>query len=172
MDKSSKKLRLRLTVAAGLVGMAAAAVIADDLYVQRDVLELTNQPSPLADVVEAVKRNAKVTVVQPPQDNWVKIQTASGKQGYASTDALGPTLASGTAVAENSGQNANAPAALDMTLAGKGALEPDAQNYSRDKNYNQEPLNRLIALNQTSDDMARQWIQFCKDAKVGDYKPR
>ena len=170
MRQFKRSTKLRLATAAGVVGLAAAAVVAEDLYVQRDRLELTNQPSPLADVVEAVPRNARVKVLERTEADWLKVQTAGGKQGYANADALGGQPASGTAVAVNSPQDANAPVGLDVSLAGKGALERDADAYSRQRSYDPAALNRLIAMNQTSDDLAKQWQQFCKDGKVGDYK--
>ena len=166
MHKRCGSPRLVVAAGAGLLAVAlGAAGVGEDRYVRQDRLDVTDSDSVLGTIVDALPKNTKVRVLEN-NEGWMKIQSPSGKQGYAPADALSDKADANApvAVAEAS---ADSPSGVKLDLAGRG-LQPEAEAYSRSKNYDKTALNRLIALNERSSELATQWKGFCKEGKVGD----
>ena len=64
----------------------------------------------------------------------------------------------------------DAEAAQMSTGAAAKGLEPEAEKYARNKNYNKAALDSVVALNKSVKGSA--WMQFCKDGQVGPAKPK
>jgi len=164
MNDRSKR-RLRIGVLVGVVGVGGAALAAESLFVQRDSADVMEGAGPLYDIVESVPKNTKLQVIERNDDGWDKVKTPSGKEGYVLAEALAAQqLGLGNL-------NPNAQAKANLSLASKG-LEPEAEEYSRQKNYNTTSLNHLRDLDRRSSKNAREWEQFCKEGQVGHYKSK
>ena len=162
MKNRRSRDRVLLAVSAGMVTLAAGVVMAEDLFIQQDRVDLTEEPNPYSAIVQTVPRDTKVQALNR-EDNWVKVQTPQAIQGYVTEDALSKTE---IAVAGNS----NAPLHLDETLASKGNLAGEALTYSKDRNYNAEPLKKILKLETGSSELGKRFDQFCKEGHVGKYK--
>jgi uncharacterized protein YgiM (DUF1202 family) len=164
----SRSLRAAI-LAAAVMGSAAALVVAEDLFVQPEHADVREGPGRLFDVTTTINKNSKVTVLERTDDGWVKVQTPDGKQGYIFQKELGakPPAAPGP-FAFNVTSDAEA-SQMGTAAAGKG-LEPEAENYAKNKNYSKANLDKVIALNRTV--KGKDWMQFCQDGKVGPAKPK
>jgi uncharacterized protein YgiM (DUF1202 family) len=165
----SSKWRIRAAVLAAVVASGAVMVVAEDLYVQPEHAEVREGPGRLFDVTGTINKNSKVTVLERTDDGWVKIQTADGKQGYIFQKQLGtnPAAAPGPF---NFNVTSDAEASnMGTASAGKG-LEPDAENYARNKNYSKVNLDKVIAMNKAV--KGKDWMRFCQDGKVGPAKSK
>jgi uncharacterized protein YgiM (DUF1202 family) len=167
----SSRTRACAAVFAAVVGGAAGIVLADDLYVQPLKLDVREGPGLLFDPVDSVKKNDKLHVLEKTDDGWFKVQTPGGKQGYVFKESVKsqPAAAPGPLAGLNVTSNAEA-AEMSQGAAGKG-LEPETDNYARSKNYDRTALNRVIAMNAPGSQKARDWMQFCKEGKVGPARP-
>lgn len=167
MKRTDKLRRRRFVVAitAAVLGAACLAAAAD-LFVQRDTLDLMDSPGALGNVVGTLGQNTKLQELQRTDDGWVKVQTPDGKQGYVLADAVARTQAKAL-VAGPVGSDSGAQ--MGTSLAARG-LEPEAENYSRSKNYDKAALNKVMALNKSVND-AQYW-QFGHDGKVGPGKQK
>jgi uncharacterized protein YgiM (DUF1202 family) len=167
MKQTGKSRRRRLVVAitAAMLGAACLAAAAD-LFVQRDTLDLMDSPGALGNVAATLNQNTRLQELERTDDGWVKVQTRDGKQGYVLADAVGNSPAKALGIGK---VGSNSGAEMSTSLAARG-LEPEAEDYSRSKNYDKTALNKVIALNKTVND-AQYW-QFGKDGKVGPGKPK
>lgn len=166
MKKTGKSKRRRfVAVLTGAVLGAACLAAAADLFVQRDTLDLMDSPGALGNVTATLNQNTKLQELQRTDDGWVKVQTPDGKQGYVLADAVGISPAKALVIGK---VGSNSDAQMGTSLAARG-LEPEAEDYSRSKNYDKAALNKVIALNKTVND-AQYW-QFGKNGKVGPGKP-
>ena len=165
---ASKRFRVALLTAA--LSAMGAVVIAEDLYVQPERLDVREGPGLLFDPVDSINKSAKVTVLERTDDGWVKIQTPSGKQGYVFQKELAnkPPAAPGFLAGLNVTSDAEA-SQMGTGAAAKG-LEPEAEKYAAGKNYSKVSLDKVIALNKTV--KGKEWMQFCQDGKVGPGKPK
>lgn len=164
---SSRRFRAAV-LAAAVMGSATALVVAEDLFVQPEHADLREGPGRLFDVTTTVNKNSKVTVLERTDDGWIKVQTADGKQGYIFQKQVADKPAGGSGpFAFNVTSDAEA-SQMGTAAAGKG-LEPEAENYAKNKNYNKANLDKVIALNKTV--KGKDWMQFCQDGKVGPAKP-
>lgn len=168
MPRRGSKNGWRIGLLAGALGASTAAVIAEDLYVRQDAVDVTEEPGALSDKVTTIPRNQKVQVLQRTDDGWAKIKTPDGKQGYVLADALAAKPDSGRSY-EVTGTASGTKVSANLDLAARG-LEPEAQAYSRDKHYDAAPLLHLQELEGYSKKNNDDWKQFCKDGHVGPYK--
>jgi hypothetical protein len=168
--RSRRPGRWRLALLSAAVISSAGILLAGDLYVQPDKLDVREGPGLLFDPVESVAKNAKLQEIERTDDGWIKVTTPSGKQGYvfkgsvSDKQAAGPGLFSGMQVTSDS-----EAAQMSTGAAGKG-LEPEAEKYAANKNYSKVNLDAVIAMNKTV--KGKQWMQFCQDGSVGPAKPK
>lgn len=171
MKKVTLRSRRRVpavVLGAVLIG-APAAVMAEDLYVQLDEVQVTDGPGQLFDAVTTVNKNEKLQVLEKTDDGWFKVKTPSGKEGYVFQETVGKQpAAGGTSVNATSDAEARR---LGAAAASKG-IEPEAKQYASAKNYDPAALQRVVDLNARSNEKARKWVAFCNDGKVGPSKPR
>lgn len=163
----SNKWRIRAAVLAAVVASGAVMVAAEDLYVQPEHAEVREGPGRLFDVTGTMNKNSKVTVLERTDDGWVKIQTADGKQGYIFQKQLGAKPAAGPGLLDFNVTSDAEASQMGTASAGKG-LEPDAENYARNKNYSKVNLDKVIAMNKAV--KGKDWMRFCQDGKVGPAK--
>ena len=163
-------IRVRAAVLAAVVCSGSAMVVAEDLFVQPERVDVREGPGLLFDPVDSVGKNAKVTVLERTDDGWIKVQTPAGKQGYIFQKELSdkPPAAPGPLAGLNLTSDAEA-SQMSTGAASKG-LEPEAEGYAANKNYSKVNLDKVVAMNKTV--KGREWLQFCKDGKVGPGKPR
>jgi uncharacterized protein YgiM (DUF1202 family) len=162
--------RIRAVVLGAAIASGAALVLAEDLYVQPDRLDVREGPAVLFDPVDAVKKNDKVTVLERTDDGWIKIQTPSGKQGYVFQKELAnkPPAAPGPLAGLSVTSDAEA-SQMGTGAAAKG-LEPEAEQYAKSKNYSKVNLDKVIAMNKAV--KGKDWMQFCQNGQVGPGKPK
>ena len=167
MERVGRRRKLIGAALAGVLAASAVAVVADQVVVQRQRLVVREGASLDYDPVETVTKDAKLDVINRAPNGWLHVKTPSGKEGYvfekslagASTDTtLGPV--SNSAVA----------ASPENLAAGKGALEPEAQQYASAKTYNTASLNAVIAANHAPAVRGKNYDEFCKTGKVGPYR--
>ena len=161
--------RLRIAVLAAAMA-SAAVVVADDLYVQPERLDVREGPGLLFDPVDSVKKSDKVTVLEKTDDGWVKIQTPSGKTGYVYQKELADKPPAGPGPLAGLNVTSDSEASQMGTAAAAKGLEPEAENYAASKSYSKANLDRVIALNKTV--KGKEWMQFCQDGQVGPAKPK
>jgi hypothetical protein len=162
--------RMRIALMAAVVGAGGALVFAGDLFVQPERLDVREGPGLLFDPVESVTRSSKLQELERTDDGWIKVQTPAGKQGYVFKGSVAdkPPSAPGALSAMNMTSDAEA-AQMSTGAAAKG-LEPEAEKYAQNKNYNKAALDKVIALNKSV--KGSQWMQFCNDGRVGPAKPK
>ena len=163
--------RLRAVVLAAVVGGDAAVVVADDLYVQPQKLDVREGPGLLFDPVDSVKKNDKLHILEKTDDGWFKVQTPAGKEGFVFQESVKkqPAAAPGPLAGLNVTSDAEATE-MSQGAAGKGR-EPETETYARSKNYNRAALDRVVAMNAPGSQKAKEWMQFCKDGNIGPARP-
>jgi len=159
--------RMRAAFMAIVIG-SAAVVVAEDLYVQPEKLDVREGPGLLFDPVDTVNRNAKLQVLEKTDDGWIKVQTPGGKQGYVFGKSVGAKPAAGPGPLAGLNLTSNAEASEMSTGAASKGLEPEAEHYARSKNYSKASLDRVVALNKSV--KGKQWLEFCQQGKVGPAK--
>jgi uncharacterized protein YgiM (DUF1202 family) len=162
--------RVRIALLAAALSSIGAVVVAEDLFVQPERLDVREGPGLLFDPVDSVTKSAKVTVLERTDDGWIKVQTPSGKQGYVFQKELAnkPPAAPGPLAGLSVTSDAEA-SQMGTGAAAKG-LEPEAEKYASGKNYSKASLDKVIALNKSV--KGKEWMQFCQDGKVGPAKPK
>lgn len=163
--RESRRGRLAVACAAIVLGGAGLAIAAD-LFVQPDTVDLMDSPGALGNVTGTLNQNTQLQELGRTDDGWVKVQTPDGKQGYVLADALAGNKAKPLVIGP---VGSDSGAQMGTSLAARG-LEPEAEQYSRSKNYDKTALNRVIALNKSVND-AQYW-KFGHDGKVGPGKPK
>jgi uncharacterized protein YgiM (DUF1202 family) len=167
MKRLRRSKRIMAPALAAVLAAGAVAVVAEEVVVQRQKVVVREGASIDYDPVETVSKDVKLQVLGRSPNGWLHVQMPDGKQGYvfekslsgASSDTtLGPV--SGNAVA----------ASPENLAAGKGVLEPEAQQYASAKTYNTASLNAVIAANQAANVRGKSFDQFCKAGNVGPYK--
>jgi uncharacterized protein YgiM (DUF1202 family) len=148
----------------------AGVLLAGDLFVQPDKLDVREGPGLLFDPVESVAKNVKLQELERTDDGWIKVQTPSGKQGYVFKGSVSDKQAAGPGLFSGMQVTSDAEAAQMSTGAASKGLEPEADKYAASKNYNKAGLDSVIAMNKAV--KGKQWVQFCQDGKVGPSKPK
>lgn len=151
---------------AGVIVWAAAVVVAEDLTMQRDQVDVRQGPGLLFDPVTTVGKNTRLQVLERTDDGWIKVQTPDGKQGYVFGESIKPPESRGLF----GGITSDAEASKMSTAAASKGLEPEAEHYARSKSYSKASLDQVIAVNKSV--KGQQWMKFCQDGKVGPAKPR
>ncbi|HSU66690.1 MAG TPA: SH3 domain-containing protein [Tepidisphaeraceae bacterium] len=167
--KSARK-RVCAALLSAVVCSTAAVVVAEDLYVQPNRLDVREGPGLLFDPVDSVTKSTKVTVLERTDDGWIKIHTPAGKEGYVFQKELAakPPAAPGPFAGLNVTSDAEA-SQMGTAAASKG-LEPEAETYAKNKSYSKVNLDKVIAMNKAV--KGKEWMQFCKDGQVGPSKPK
>jgi len=169
MHSISKK-RIKLLLMTAVVAAGGGLVFAGDLFVQPERLDVREGPGLLFDPVESVTKSAKLKELERTDDGWIKVQTPSGKEGYVFKGSVGDKPPSGGNPLTAMNMTSDAEAAQMSTGAAAKGLEPEAEKYARNKNYNKAALDSVISLNKGV--KGSTWMQFCKDGQVGPAKPK
>ena len=162
--------RLRTVLLAAAMGSSAVLVLAGDLYVQPDKLDVREGPGLLFDPVDTVAKNAKLQEIERTDDGWIKVTTPSGKTGYVFKQSVGDKPAAGPGLFSGLAVTSDAEASQMSTGAAAKGLEPEAEKYAANKNYSKAPLDKVIAMNKAV--KGKQWLEFCQEGKVGPAKPK
>jgi hypothetical protein len=165
-----RKKRIRVLLAAAVLGVGSGLVFGGDLFVQPERLDVREGPGLLFDPVESVTKSAKLQELERTDDGWIKVQTPSGKQGYVFKGSVGDKPPSGGSSMTAMNMTSDAEAAQMSTGAAAKGLEPEAEKYARNKNYSKAALDAVVALNKGV--KGSTWMQFCKDGQVGPAKPK
>ena len=168
--RSPRAVRWRVAVVSAALISSAGMLIAGDLYVQPDKLDVRDGPGLLFDPVETVAKNAKLQEIERTDDGWIKVNTPSGKQGYVFKGSVSDKQAAGPGLLSGFQVTSDAEAAQMSTGAASKGLEPEAEKYGASKNYSKTNLDAVIAMNKAV--KGKQWAQFCQDGKVGPSKPK
>ncbi|HEY8748605.1 MAG TPA: SH3 domain-containing protein [Tepidisphaeraceae bacterium] len=162
--------RVKVALMAAVIGTGGALVMAGDLFVQPERLDVREGPGLLFDPVESVTKSVKLQELERTDDGWIKVQTPGGKQGYVFKGSVGdkPPSAPGALSAVNMTSDSEA-AQMSTGAAAKG-LEPEAEKYAANKNYNKAALDKVVAMNKSV--KGAQWMQFCTEGQVGPAKPK
>jgi len=158
--------RARAALLAAVIASGAAIVVAEDLTVQRDQVDVRQGPGLLFDPVETVGKSTRLQVLERTDDGWIKVQMPDGKQGYVFGESIKPAQTGGLF----GGITSDAEASQMSTAAASKGLEPEAEHYARSKSYNKASLDQVIATNKSI--KGQQWLKFCQDGKVGPAKLR
>ena len=164
--RNSRRRRVVVGIAAAVFGLVGLAAAGGDLIVQPDTVDLMDSPGALGNVTSTLNQNTKLQELERTDDGWVKVQAPDGKQGYVLADNVAGNKAKALVIGP---VGSNSGAQMNTSLAARG-LEPEAESYSRSKNYDKTALDRVIALNKSVND-AQYW-QFGHDGKVGPGKPK
>jgi uncharacterized protein YgiM (DUF1202 family) len=162
--------RVRVALLAAAFSSIGAIVVAEDLYVQPEHLDVREGPGLLFDPVDSVSKSAKVTVLERTDDGWVKIHTANGKEGYVFQKELADKPPAGPGPLAGLNVTSDAEASQMGTGAAAKGLEPEAEKYASGKNYSKVSLDQVMALNKSV--KGKEWMQFCQDGKIGPAKPK
>lgn len=160
------KTNARWALLTGVIVCAAAVVVAEDLTVQRDQVDVRQGPGLLFDPVTTVGKNTRLQVLERTDDGWIKVQTPDGKQGYVFGESIKPAESGGLF----GGITSDAEASQMSTAAASKGLEPEAEQYAHSRSYSKASLDQVIAVNKSV--KGQQWMKFCQDGKVGPAKPR
>jgi len=169
MGSISKK-RIKVLLAAAVLSAGGGLVFAGDLFVQPERLDVREGPGLLFDPVESVAKSAKLAELERTDDGWIKVRTLSGKEGYVFRGSVGDKPPSGSNPLTAMNMTSDAEAAQMSTGAAAKGLEPEAEKYAKNKNYNKAALDSVVALNKSV--KGATWMQFCKDGHVGPAKPK
>jgi hypothetical protein len=150
----SRRLRKALLVA--VIGGLAAVAVAENVVMKNDVAVLSDK-NPFASTVETVVPNSTLQILSR-DGGWVRVRTASGKEGFISSD----DLPANTNLSKVTGSG-NATGA-DASLASRG-LESDTENYARQKNLNPRDAQLMVDWGKliTRDDV----VKFAQEGHVG-----
>src|SRR6476646_7784703 len=107
---SNWKKRMKVLLAAAVLGVGSGLVFGGDLFVQPERLDVREGPGLLFDPVESVTKSAKLAELERTDDGWIKIRTPSGKEGYVFKGSVGdkPPSAGGPLTAMNMTSDAEA----------------------------------------------------------------
>jgi uncharacterized protein YgiM (DUF1202 family) len=162
--------RIRVVLTSAVLAAGSGLVFGGDLFVQPERLDVREGPGLLFDPVESVNKSAKLQELERTDDGWIKVKTPSGKEGYVFNKSVGDKPPSGGNALTAMNMTSDAEAAQMSTGAAAKGLEPEAEKYARNKNYNKAALDSVVALNKSV--KGSTWMQFCKDGRVGPAKPK
>ena len=169
MGSNSKK-RMKVLLAAAVLGVGSGLVFGGDLFVQPERLDVREGPGLLFDPVESVTKSAKLAELERTDDGWIKVRTPSGKEGYVFKGSVGDKPPSGGGNLTAMNMTSDAEAAQMSTGAAAKGLEPEAEKYAQNKNYSKAALDSVVKLNKGVKGSV--WMQFCKDGQVGPGKKK
>lgn len=172
IGKSPKRRpsRWRVAILSAVVISTGGMLLAGDLFVQPDKLDVREGPGLLFDPVESIAKNAKLKELERTDDGWIKVQTPSGKEGYVFKQSVSDKQAGGPGLFSAFQPTSDAEAAQMSTGAASKGLEPEADKYAASKSYSKVNLDAVIAMNKAV--KGKQWVQFCQDGKIGPSKPK
>ena len=159
-SQKQTKFSHRAILAALFSGLAITAV-ADQITV-RKALDVLSDKNPFADPVESVASDAKLERLAT-DGSWFKVRTASGKEGYITSDDVdSPARLVGVAASDQAG-------AAIATNANRG-LYDDSRLFAEQKNLRLDGYHAMISMgNSVSRDDVR---KFGKEGHVGPAKYR
>jgi hypothetical protein len=128
-------------ISAYVLGAATAVVVAEQATVQRPVAEILDAKGAAGDVIETVRKDAKLEVIGPHEGVWLHVRTPGGKVGYVPASITqnsggGPDL---------SGIAGSSTATPTLAPAAGRGLDPEVENYIAAKRLDPAALMRMQA---------------------------
>ncbi len=149
-----RKTYLIAALAFALIG---AAPDAQQMYSQRDDLQILDAPDIAGVPLEIVEMNT-LLLVQTDTERWMQVETPSGVVGWVLNSALGAEEASDAGGLTN--VLALSSPTLDTAAAGRGVLSAGAEQYASNNNYDPAILDQMFEARIRA---RGQWRNFVRD---------
>jgi uncharacterized protein YraI len=159
------KRKLVMICAWTAAALAGGAVLAEDVWVQSESVDIRAGKGAVYPVVATASKGAKLSVIAH-EGKWLQVQ-AGDKPGYVFETAISASKVDGGG---NLLANMEPSDSTNMSsgAAAKGLTE-DADQYARSKNMDPKAMNRLIDYRKKID--PKDWEKFTAEGKVGPDAP-
>lgn len=145
--------------------LAAGAVVADDVWIQSEKVDIRAGKGAVYPVVATAQKGAQLAVIAR-EGKWLKVQ-AGDQTGYVYETATSASKVDGGGNLLANVDNGSA-SNLSSGAAAKGLTE-DADHYAHDKNMDPALMNRLIDFRKHID--PKDWEKFTTEGKIGPDAP-